>query len=121
MKIDPHHFISDGRRCKICSTNNLKRSSESIKKEIFDLTSGAIKMIGEYEVANTYTAKCYYATKQRVDYPNTYTVIAEYFGTATKTEEHPITYVVKYEKEEPDSFIYNDPFGFSIHNIGENF
>ena len=60
------------------------------------------KMIGEYEVANTYTAKCYYATKQRVDYPNTYTVTAEYFGTATKTEEHPITYVVKYEKEEPE-------------------
>ena len=60
------------------------------------------KMIGEYEVANTYTAKCYYVTKQRVDYPNTYTVTAEYFGTATKTEEHPITYVVKYEKEEPE-------------------
>ena len=60
------------------------------------------KMIGEYEVANTYTAKCYYATKQRVDYPNTYTVTAEYLGTATKTEEHPITYVVKYEKEEPE-------------------
>ena len=60
------------------------------------------KMIGEYEVANTYTAKCYYATKQRVDYPNTYTVTAEYFGTATKIEEHPITYVVKYEKEEPE-------------------
>lgn len=60
------------------------------------------KMIGEYEVPNIYTAKCYYATKQRVDYPNTYTVTAEYFGTATKTEEHPITYVVKYEKEEPE-------------------
>ena len=60
------------------------------------------KMIGKYEVANIYTAKCYYATKQRVDYPNTYTVTAEYFGTATKTEEHQITYVVKYEKEEPE-------------------
>lgn len=60
------------------------------------------KMIGEYEVANTYTAKCYYATKQRVDYPNTYTVTAEYLGTATKTEENPITYVIKYEKERPE-------------------
>lgn len=60
------------------------------------------KMIGEYEVANTYTAKCYYATKQRVDYPNTYTVTAEYLGTATKTEENPITYVIKYEKEQPE-------------------
>lgn len=60
------------------------------------------KMIGEYEVANTYTAKCYYATKQRVDYPNTYTVTAEYLGTATKTEENQITYVIKYEKEQPE-------------------
>lgn len=60
------------------------------------------KMIGEYEVANTYTAKCYYATKQRVDYPNTYTVTAEYLGIATKTEENPITYVIKYEKEQPE-------------------
>lgn len=61
------------------------------------------KMIGEYEVANTYTAKCYYATKQRVNYPNTYTVTAEYFGTATKTEENPITYVIQYEKEETEA------------------
>lgn len=42
------------------------------------------KMIGEYEVANTYTAKCYYTTKQRVDYPNTYTVTAEYLGNPKK-------------------------------------
>lgn len=58
------------------------------------------KMIGEYEVADTYTAKCYYAGKQRIDYPNTYTVTAEYSGTATKTMESPYTYTVKYKKIE---------------------
>lgn len=57
------------------------------------------KNIGEYEVANTYTAKCYYATKQKVDYPYTYTIKAEYFGTATKVEENPIVFKVKYEAE----------------------
>lgn len=58
------------------------------------------QMIGNYEVANTYTAKCYYAGKQRINYPNTYTVTANYSGTATKTTENPITYNVKYKKVE---------------------
>lgn len=58
------------------------------------------QMIGNYEVANTYTAKCYYAGKQRINYPNTYTVTANYLGTATKTKENPITYNVKYKKVE---------------------
>jgi len=57
------------------------------------------KNIGEYEVANTYTAKCYYATKQKVDYPYTYTINAEYFGTATKIEENPIVFKVEYEAQ----------------------
>lgn len=56
------------------------------------------KMIGEYEVADIYTAKCYYAGKQRIDYPNTYSVTAEYIGTATKEIEYPYTYTVKYNK-----------------------
>ena len=58
------------------------------------------QMIGNYEVANTYTAKCYYAGKQRINYPNTYTVTANYSGTATKTTENHITYNVKYKKVE---------------------
>lgn len=61
------------------------------------------KNIGEYEVANTYTAKCYYATKQKIDYPYTYTVSAEYFGTATKVEENPIVFNVKYEKQKEET------------------
>lgn len=56
------------------------------------------KKIGEYEVADVYTAKCYYAGKQRVDYPNTYSVTAEYTGTATKEIESPYTYKLKYNK-----------------------
>lgn len=57
------------------------------------------KYIGEYEVPNTYTAKCYYAGKQRINYPNTYTVVAEYFGTATKINEKPYIYTIEYKKE----------------------
>jgi len=58
------------------------------------------KMIGEYTVANTYTAKCYYAGKQRIDYPNTYSITAEYTGTATKEIKNPYKYIVKYNKVE---------------------
>lgn len=58
------------------------------------------KKIGEYEVADTYMAKCHYACKQRIDYPNTYTVTAKYSGTATKTMESPYIYTVKYKKVE---------------------
>ena len=56
------------------------------------------KEIGSYIVPNTYIGKGYYATKQRIDYPDTYTVTGEYFGTATKIEENPISITVKYEK-----------------------
>ncbi len=58
------------------------------------------KMIGEYEVADLYTAKCYYAGKQRIDYPNTYSITAEYTGTATKEIPSPYKYIVKYNKVE---------------------
>lgn len=58
------------------------------------------KMIGEYEVADLYTAKCYYAGKQRIDYPNTYSITAEYTGTATKDIPSPYKYTIKYNKIE---------------------
>lgn len=58
------------------------------------------KMIGEYEVADLYTAKCYYAGKQRIDYPNTYSITAEYTGTATKEISNPYKYTLKYNKLE---------------------
>lgn len=46
-----------------------------------------------------YIAKCYYATKQRVDNPYTYTVTANYYGTAIKIEEKPIVCNVEYIKQ----------------------
>ena len=58
------------------------------------------KMIGEYEVADLYTAKCYYVGKQRIDYPNTYTVTAKYSGKATKDIPIPYKYTIKYNKLE---------------------
>lgn len=63
------------------------------------------KEIGGYTVPNTYIGKAYYACKERIDYPNTYTVTAKYFGTATKVEEKPVNITVKYEKIEEDNNI----------------
>ena len=59
------------------------------------------KKIGEYEVPDTYTASCYYAQKQRIDYPNTYTISANYVGTATKKSSDSKTYILKYIKDVP--------------------
>lgn len=56
--------------------------------------------IGNAKVEDKYTAKCYYATKERVDNPYTYTVTANYVGTAKKIEEHPIDFKLEYEKVE---------------------
>lgn len=75
------------------------------------------KMIGEYEVANLYTAKCYYAEKQRIDYPNTYSVTAEYSGTATKTIESPYIYTVKYNKIEEEK---SDPVPETVEEKENN-
>lgn len=55
------------------------------------------KKIGEYEVGDKYTAICYYAGKQRIDYPNTYTINASYNGVATKIIENPVIYTVQYK------------------------
>ena len=75
------------------------------------------KMIGEYEVANLYTAKCYYAGKQRIDYPNTYSVTAEYSGKATKTIESPYIYTVKYNKIEEEK---SDPVPETVEEKENN-
>lgn len=61
------------------------------------------KMIGDNEVPNTYTAKCYYATKYKKDNPYTYTVTASYEGTAVKTIEAPYEYHIEYRKVEEDN------------------
>ena len=58
------------------------------------------KKVGNYEVPDLYTAKGYYATKKRINYPNTYTVNAQYNGTAKKEINKPNKYIVKYKKIE---------------------
>lgn len=57
------------------------------------------KMVGDYEVADKYIAKCYYAGKIRKDNPYTYTVTATYKGVATKTIENPYQYTLIYSFE----------------------
>ena len=57
------------------------------------------KMIGNSEVPDKYIAHCYYAGKQKIDNPLTYTVTASYTGTATKTIQNPFTYEITYELE----------------------
>ena len=56
------------------------------------------KMIGDNEVPNTYTAKCYYATKYKKDNPYTYTVTATYKGKAVKVIETPCEYHIEYKR-----------------------
>lgn len=60
------------------------------------------KKIGEKEVPDKYTAICYYAEKQRINYPNTYTVTGYYSGTANKEYSDSKTYIVKYFKVVPE-------------------
>jgi len=66
------------------------------------------KMVGDYEVADKYIAKCYYAGKIRKDNPYTYTVTATYKGIATKTIENPYHYTLTYsfEKIPNNNLIY---------------
>lgn len=58
------------------------------------------KIIGESEVPDLYTAKCYYAGKERINYPSTYKVTAQYLGNATKKVSDFYKYKVKYNKIE---------------------
>lgn len=75
------------------------------------------KEVGSYVVPNTYIGKGYYATKQRIDYPDTYTVKGEYFGKATKLEEKPLNIIVKYEKVVEENNWYILPVAGGISGI----
>ena len=55
--------------------------------------------IGEASVGSQYKAICYYATKERVYRPNTYTVTAKYIGTAEKEIVKPLKITVSYKEE----------------------
>lgn len=63
------------------------------------------KTIGKQEVPDKYIGVCYYAGKRRIDNPVTYTVTANYYGTADKKEEKPLIYTLEYKevKKEKDT------------------
>lgn len=99
-------LIEENIQYKDLSRNDLDFIPKEIKKDGLTLVLLTTNWepqnyinIGENEVPNLYTANCYYATKQRINYPNTYTITAEYLGKATKIEKNPIIYKVEYEKE----------------------
>ena len=100
-------LIEENRSYSNLEKNDLDFISKTIEKDelILDLLNiewqvQSTKKVGEYEVPDLYTANCYYATKIKVDYLNTYTVTANYNGIARKVIEKPITITVNYKKQE---------------------
>ena len=55
--------------------------------------------MGESEVPSKYKAICYYATKERIYRPNTYTITAEYIGEAKKEILKPSKITVTYKEK----------------------
>ena len=100
-------LIEENKRYSNLEKNDLDFISKTIEKDglTLDLLNTewqvqSNKKVGEYEVPDLYTANCYYATKIKVDYPNTYIVTANYNGIAKKLIEKPITITVNYKKQE---------------------
>jgi len=92
--------------------NDLSYIPKQIEKDdwILDLITTTWQVedtvnIGGNEVANEYTAKCYYATKYKKDNPYTYTCKAEYTGTAKKEVEGTIEYHLEYKFVNEDNNI----------------
>lgn len=59
----------------------------------------ATEKIGEATVGSQYKAICYYATKERVYRPNTYTITADYVGIAEKNVVNPLKITISYKEE----------------------
>lgn len=59
----------------------------------------ATEKIGDATVGSKYKAICYYATKERVYRPNTYTITANYVGTVEKTVVNPLKITISYKEE----------------------
>lgn len=115
MKIQSHyngyteHLIEETKEYNNLPRNDLDFVEKQITKDGLTLnllkTSWEVektKLIGNTDVADTYKAICYYAGKIRIDNPLTYTISANYYGTATKTEIMPIKYTIKYKKLEKE-------------------
>ena len=67
-----------------------------------DWNIDSVRLIGENEIPDKYTAKCYYAGIQKVDNPITYIVNANYYGIAEKEIHIPVNYEVVYENTKKD-------------------
>lgn len=99
------YLIEETKEYKNLNKNDLDYLPKQIQKDnrILDLLNVTwqvenMKNIGENEVPDKYTAICYYATKQRIEYPNTYTVTANYVGEAKKIIENPLKYTLVYKE-----------------------
>lgn len=57
------------------------------------------KLIGNIEIPSKYKAICYYATKERIYRPNTYTITAEYNGEARKEITKPSKITITYKEK----------------------
>lgn len=109
------YLIEENRQYKDLQRNDLDFIPKQITKNGITLdllkTDWQVqetKQLGETEVADKYTANCYYAGKIKRDNPYTYTVTATYSGTAEKTEEKPYIYTVYYEMQEIQEPIQED-------------
>ncbi len=57
------------------------------------------KQIGNATIGTKYKAICYYATKERIYNPTTYTITATYKGIAEKKVERPLKITLSYKQE----------------------
>lgn len=60
------------------------------------------KPIGNATIGTKYKAICYYATKERVYNPTTYTITADYKGIAEKKVEKPLKITLSYIQQKND-------------------
>lgn len=60
------------------------------------------KLIGNATIGTKYKAICYYATKERVYNPTTYTITADYKGIAEKKVEKPLKITLSYIQQKND-------------------
>lgn len=106
------YLIEETKEYNNLEKNDLSYIPKQIKKnnKVLDLITTkwkveSTKNIGEHEVPDKYTAVCYYATKQRVDYPDTYKATVTYRGETIKIIKMPKTYTLIYEQEKDSKMI----------------
>lgn len=75
--------------------------------------------IGEATIGSKFKAICYYATKERIHRPNTYTITAKYLGSAKKEISNSVKITVSYrEKKTEDPEIVEENNNIIILILG---